>query len=106
MDNVAVDVGAISTLFIAVAGVIAALTLFLPVLRSSRSNAKKLDAVEIKVDGVHTIVNQRYTDILNFNRALVRALEGAGIEVPVDQSVPEPTPPLSPGDPLPPGPHS
>jgi hypothetical protein len=35
----------------------------------------------------HKIVNQEKTDRDNFNRALIRALDEAGIKVPVDQSI-------------------
>jgi hypothetical protein len=83
-------VTAFATLFVAISGVIAALTLFLPVLRLSRTNAKKIDNVESKVDGVHVIVNQQRTDQLNYQRALIRALQDQGIAVPVDQSIESP----------------
>ena len=36
----------------------------------------------------HKLVNQRFTDIVNYQRALIRALEDRGIDVPIDQSVP------------------
>jgi hypothetical protein len=49
--------------------------------------------VEHKVDAVHTIVNQQRTDAQNYQRALIAALDRAGVEVPVDQSV-EPSKPL------------
>ena len=47
-----------------------------------------------KIDAVHKIVNQQHTDLVNYQRALIRALEGAGLQVPVDQSaeaIPEQT---------------
>lgn len=40
----------------------------------------------------HKIVNQQRTDMLAYNRALVRALRDQGIEVPIDQSLPEDEP--------------
>lgn len=39
------------------------------------------------VAGVHLLVNQRYTDILRYQRALVIALEEANVKVPTDQSL-------------------
>ena len=41
-----------------------------------------------QVQSVHKIVNQQRTDMLRFQEALVRALIAAGIEVPIDQSLP------------------
>jgi hypothetical protein len=43
--------------------------------------------IEGKVDTVHTIVNQQRTDAANYQRALINALQVAGVEVPADQSV-------------------
>jgi hypothetical protein len=80
-------VTAVATLFVAVAGLVGALTLFLPVLRLSRSNAKKIEEVKVQGAEIHTIVNQQRTDMNNYNRALIRALREKGIDVPVDQSV-------------------
>jgi len=62
-----------ATLFIAFAAVITALTLLLPILRTTKST--------------HKLVNQRFTDMQNWNRALVRALNNAGLDVPIDQSI-------------------
>lgn len=39
-----------------------------------------------KVDSVHKIVNQQHTDLLRYQKALVKALNVAGVEVPDDQS--------------------
>jgi hypothetical protein len=64
---------AVSTLFLAVGGVITALTVLIPILRQTKAT--------------HKIVNQQRTDMLRFQRALIRALTDAGIAVPVDQSV-------------------
>jgi hypothetical protein len=71
---------AIAVCITAVGGVIAALTLFIPILRNTRT-------LRNEVAEVHTIVNQQRTDLQNWNRALVRALKDAGITVPIDQSV-------------------
>jgi hypothetical protein len=43
------------------------------------------------VDQVHKIVNQQHTDLVRYQRALVKALEAAHIDVPDDQSI-EPAP--------------
>jgi hypothetical protein len=64
---------AVSTLFLAIGGVITAFTVLIPILRQTKST--------------HKIVNQQRTDMLRFQRALIRALTDAGIEVPIDQSV-------------------
>lgn len=62
-------------------------------LVAARRVGVKVAAVEVKVDGVHTIVNQQRTDAMNYQRALISALNKHGIEVPADQSV-DPDPPL------------
>jgi hypothetical protein len=41
---------------------------------------------EHKVDEVHTMVNQQRTDAQNYQRALIKALQAAGVAVPDDQS--------------------
>ncbi len=41
---------------------------------------------ETKVDEVHTMVNQQRTDAQNYQRALIKALQAAGVDVPDDQS--------------------
>jgi hypothetical protein len=64
---------ACATLATALGGTIGAFTLLLPLLRQTRE--------------VHKIVNQQQTDLRHYQRALVAALERAGIEVPVDQSL-------------------
>lgn len=46
--------------------------------------------VALRVNVVHKIVNQAHTDLVNYQAALIRALESRGIEVPVDQSAPQP----------------
>ena len=72
---------AIAVCITAVGGVIAALTLFIPILRNTKS-------LRHEVADVHTIVNQQRTDAANYQRALVRALKDAGVDVPTDQSLP------------------
>jgi hypothetical protein len=69
-------VTAFGTMFTAVALIITAVA---GLIRAKR--------VEATLDGVHKIVNQQRTDLLNYQRALIRALRGAGIDVPEDQSV-------------------
>jgi ABC-type transporter MlaC component len=72
---------AVGTLLTALALVINAIT--------ARRRDKR---IENKVDTVHKIVNQERTDRMNYQRALIRALQDRGIEVPIDQSVEEPEP--------------
>lgn len=56
-------------------------------LVAARRVGRQVGQVETKVDSVHTMVNQQRTDALNYQRALISALNRAGIEVPADQSV-------------------
>lgn len=65
-----------ASLVIAVGGAFTAIT---GAIRSRR--------VERKVDGVHVIVNQQRTDASNYQRALINALQSAGVDVPADQSI-------------------
>lgn len=67
---------ATASLFIAVAGVIAALTTFIPMLRSQRRT-------EQKVDQVHELVNGQNTALVARNDSLTSALVDAGVPVPV-----------------------
>jgi hypothetical protein len=69
-----------STVLIAIGGIIATLTVFIPVLRTAKST-------NAQVHDVHIVVNQQRTDMKNYQRALVKALVAAGIEVPEDQSL-------------------
>lgn len=66
---------ACASLFIAIGGVITALGVLLPLLRSSRE--------------VHSLVNSASTDAKRYQAALVKALLKHGIEVPDDQSLPD-----------------
>ena len=67
----------------AIAAVLTAIALVLgalPALLQLRRDVKQ----------VHIIVNQQHTDSMNFQRALIRALQDAGVDVPVDQSLNDP----------------
>jgi len=62
--------------------------------RTSRRVEDKVTQGNKQIAEVHVIVNhqrdvmqQIITDGQNYNRALIRALEARGIEVPIDQSV-------------------
>jgi len=73
------------------AGVITAIgTVFtaLGLLVTAISGLIRSRKVEAKVDVVHKIVNQQRTDMQNYNRALINALQKHNIEVPTDQSLP------------------
>lgn len=59
---------------------VTAVTVLIPILRQGKKHA-------VELEKVHTIVNQQRTDGQNYQRALIRALEAKGIEVPIDQSV-------------------
>jgi hypothetical protein len=78
-SSVAGILTAVATLAIAIGGVITALTGIIPLIRRT----KRLEA---KVDGVHTIVNQQHTDLVNYQATLERALMAAGVPIPRDQS--------------------
>jgi hypothetical protein len=76
-SSVAGIVGAAAGVISAIALVIGALPALIKVLRQVRE--------------VHKIVNQQRTDMQRYQRALERALREHGIEVPIDQSIEEPT---------------
>ena len=63
-------VGAGAALVTAIGGLVASLTVFLPILREARA--------------VHTLVNQQHTDMKRYQRLLVMSLRQHGIEVPDD----------------------
>jgi hypothetical protein len=69
-------------LITAIASVLTALGLFTTAL-TAWHKAQQLAA---KIDDVHVIVNQQRTDAQNYQRALILALNDAGVKVPVDQS--------------------
>jgi len=63
--------------------------------RTSQRVEAKVTEGNRQIAEVHVIVNhqrdvmqQIITDGANYNRALIRALEARGIEIPVDQSIP------------------
>lgn len=64
------------------------LSLTITAVAGLRPLIKRAKAVEVKVDGVHTIVNQQRTDMTNYQAALLAALKKAGVEIPIDQSAP------------------
>jgi hypothetical protein len=70
-------ISAIAGTITAVGGLFLALAVFIPAQRANKAT----------LDDVHKIVNQQRTDMTNFNRALIRALVDAGVQVPVDQSL-------------------
>jgi hypothetical protein len=69
-------ISAVAAVFTAVALIITAVAGLMAARRTGR-----------KIDAVHTIVNQQHTDLVNYQRALVRALEAQGVPVPIDQSI-------------------
>lgn len=75
-SSIAGIITAVATVLLALGGVITAVGVLIPILRLSRST--------------HEIVNSEKTNRLNFQRALIRALNDAGVPVPVDQSLQEP----------------
>jgi hypothetical protein len=80
---------AISTAFVALGGLVTALTVLIPLVRRTRRT-------EAKVDSVHTIVNQQRTDMQQYIADLKAVLRAAGVAVPVDQSLAPPNPPSVP----------
>jgi len=83
---------AIGVMFVALGGLITTIGVLVPILRSSKLNI-------IKTEEVHHIVNQQRTDMQRFNVALLSALKHAGVEPPVDQSLPVPGIDLEPSPP-------
>lgn len=77
---------AFATVITALGGLVLALATYRTAQRT-KATQETAKATEAKVDEVHTIVNQRFTDLQRFNEALVRALRSAGVEVPIDQSI-------------------
>jgi hypothetical protein len=68
-------ISAVAAVVTALALVLGALPALLKVLKSTRE--------------VHVIVNQQRTDMTRYQAALIRALNEAGITVPIDQSLPD-----------------
>jgi hypothetical protein len=75
LSSLAGIITALASVFTAVALVITAL-----------GGYHRARRVEEKLEVVHKIVNQQRTDAENYQRALIRALESAGVKVPIDQS--------------------
>ena len=69
-----------ATVFTALGGLILAISVLIPILRSTKDTNRKVDAV-------HVLVNQQHTDLLRYQRALVSALAAANVTVPLDQSL-------------------
>lgn len=97
-STVAGVITAIAATFTAVALVITAVSVLIPTLRKAQinndlvaTNNKLTNQAIVQVKEVHHIVNQQRTDMQRYTRALVTALERAGVEVPDDQSI-EPGP--------------
>jgi hypothetical protein len=70
---------AAATLITAIGGAILSITVLIPLLRTSRDT--------------HKIVNQQRTDMQRYQRALINALDSAGVTVPTDQSLDTSEPP-------------
>lgn len=70
-------ISAVAGVITAMGGLVLAFGVLLPLLKTARST--------------HKIVNQQHTDLKNYQRALIRALDQAGITVPVDQSAEAPS---------------
>jgi Na+-transporting NADH:ubiquinone oxidoreductase subunit NqrF len=69
----------LSLLVVLLIVLVCAITLQIPLIRRT----KHIEAQNIEI---HTLVNQSHTDLLNYQAALLRALNSAGIEIPEDQS--------------------
>lgn len=73
-----------------IAGIVAAIASAITALAAAIGVLPALIKVLRQVKAVHVIVNQQRTDTLNYQRALIAALNKAGIDVPDDQSIPPP----------------
>ena len=74
---------AVASVLTALGGLVIAVGILIPNLRATREAVKKTEQV-------HVMVNQQRTDAQNYQAALVRALNDAGITVPLDQSLSPP----------------
>jgi hypothetical protein len=72
---------AIATILTAIGGIILAISVLIPILRNTRETSRQVGVI-------HTIVNQQRTDAQRYNIALREALRKAGVDVPIDQSLP------------------
>lgn len=64
---------AVATLMTALGGLLLAFKTVIPLYRTAQST--------------HKIVNQQRTDMLRYQRALIKTLQNAGIDIPDDQSI-------------------
>lgn len=87
---------ATATVITASGGLVLALAAWRTAQRT-KSTETVARATEAKVDEVHVIVNQRFTDLQRYTEALTRALVAGGVDVPIDQSIGPAVPPLPPG---------
>jgi hypothetical protein len=88
-SSIAGIITAVATVLTAAGGLFLALAVFLPTMRKTREIA---EASRAAIDEVHVIVNQQRTDAQRYQRALIAALNRAGVEVPADQSIDPSTP--------------
>jgi hypothetical protein len=75
LGSVAGIITATTSLIVAIGGLIVSVRVLLPVKRT--------------VDTVHTLVNQHSTDQQLYQQDLRKALQDAGVQIPVDKSLPE-----------------
>jgi len=83
---VAAVITAIATVITALGGLVLAMAAWRTAQRTKSTEAVAR-ATEARVEEVHVIVNQRFTDLQRYAEALVRALSAAGVDVPIDQSI-------------------
>jgi hypothetical protein len=88
-SSVAGIITAIASGILALAALVSAFTVFIPMARRVRHTEETAERTEQVAKSTHVLVNSRYDNIENFNRALIRALNKHGIEVPIDQSLPD-----------------
>jgi hypothetical protein len=79
---------AIATVLTAIGGVILSVTVLIPLLHETRHVKQTTEDVKVTTEDTKHLVNQQRTDMVNYQRALVRTLKSHGIEVPTDQSAP------------------
>ena len=84
----AATIAAMAGLVTAVAVLITAVT----GLITARRVERKVDLVHKTGEDNHKMLNQESTDRMNFQRALIRTIRAGGLDVPIDQSVPEQPP--------------
>jgi hypothetical protein len=88
-SSVAGIITAVASGILALAALVSAFTVFIPMARRVRDTAETSERTERVAKSTHELVNSRYDNIENFNRALIRALNEHGIKVPIDQSLPD-----------------